>query len=65
MKLHMDSKKEESFKLELTEDQLKILSSQAKDLSKGKLVIEIYNKDTKIGQLRAAECAYYSDTCCA
>ncbi len=60
----MEDKKEESIKLVLTEEQLKTLSSQAKALSNGKLVIEFYNDNAKIGELKAAECAYYSDTCC-
>ncbi len=51
----MEDKKEESIKLVLTEEQLKTLSSQAKALSNGKLVIEFYNDNAKIGELKAAE----------
>ena len=60
----MESEKKESVKLQLTKEQLKLLSSYAKELSKGELVIELFDEDEHIGEMKAAECAYYSDTCC-
>jgi hypothetical protein len=57
--------KDETIKLKLTEEQIKILSSQAKAMSDGRLVIELFEEDNRIGSIKAASCAYYSDTCCA
>jgi hypothetical protein len=60
----MESEKKESVKLQLTKEQLKLLSSYAKELSKGELVIELFDEDEQIGEMKAAECGYYSDSCC-
>ncbi len=55
----------EKIELKLTSDQLKTLSSNAKALSNGRLTIRIFDGEKLVGTMRAAECAYYSDTCCA
>jgi hypothetical protein len=57
-------KDKQTIKLELTPEQRKVLSSNAKALSNGKLSIELFDEKSKIGEIKTAECAYYSDTCC-
>jgi hypothetical protein len=59
------NKPSEQVQLKLTPEQLKILSSKAKALSDGKLTIQIFDGEKLVGQMKASECAYYSDTCCA
>ena len=61
----MDNTQEEHhIKLDLTPEQLKTFSANAKELSEGKIVIDIRDGKSDIGQIKIAECSYYSDTCC-
>jgi hypothetical protein len=55
---------ENVIRLKLTPEQQKMLSSDAKALSSGKISIELFDNEKKIGLIKTFECSYYSDTCC-
>jgi hypothetical protein len=64
-KSNINNNASEQIELKLTPEQLKTLSSKAKALSNGKLTIQIFDGEKRVGKMKAAECSYYSDTCCA
>jgi hypothetical protein len=58
------TKDEQHIRLELTPEQLKTISANAKELSEGKIVIDMHDGKNAVGQIKVAECGYYSDSCC-
>ena len=51
-------------KLELSREQVKVLSQHAKSLSYGLLTVQIISEGQILGELKTASYSYHGDTCC-